>query len=406
MASIRFCMSSLACLFSLTAMGLAQSAEPPPAGPVPLSDRAADDGLARLIDAVWALPVSSAGGSQSVAGLLGFLPDAEYALRQAVAAERQVGRPRELRRGTVAVDVSISAERLNALIREALQRTVGSAAPNQVALASSVGPVISVTGLAVDDGRLTDPRPGWRHCSHEDIKTALESAELDLRQRVFIWLRQVRLSNRQTVGQLARQRPALDQALRGQVERVAGGEAVFEPNGTCVLTCTVSAELLMSMVSRALQEAGVTASEGLAPEAPFQKLTVRAFSVAPPQTAASIRGARAARGPRPPWADQVISKTAAAAGPVDEPAEVRGRLATIAARAEAQRQLWMELEQLVLPDGRTLADAIAARQDRDQIMQRIGEAVFATNSPSVDDQGVATVTLAIHLETVWQILAR
>jgi len=401
MTSVRCILCGLAC-FGLLPSGatvFASSASAGGSGQVSAADRAADDGLARLFDAVYGLQATRDQVTQSIAGLVAFLPEAEQALRTAVAVERQVGRPREVRPGVVAVEVSISTERLGQLLAAALQ-TPGANDQPRVGVDPAAGAAVVATGVAALGGHVATTAPGWRHCSQSDITLARMAAELDLRQRTLAWLRRVRLSTGQTVGLMARQYPAIEQALREQVERFAVGEPTFEPDGRCVLTCTITAEQLASLVARAMRAAGP--GDSVRPEAPFELLTLRGISVPPLSPPQSVR---AIQGLRPDWIDRVLSTTAAAAGPENEPADVRGRLAIAAARAEAKRQLWMELEQLTLPGGSSIAEAIAARPNPHEIIREINDA-FVTGGSLVDNRGTGTVTVSVRLEAVWQILAR
>lgn len=368
------------------------------------ADQTADDGLARLFDAVCNLPVISGNASRTVAGLLAFVPQAELDLRQAIYTGRQVSRPREIHPGLIGADVSIPTDRLNALLRTALTNA-GIKDASDVRFHPSAGPAIFTTGYALIDGQPRDLRPGWRHCTHDDIVMSHKAAQHSLRQRALAALHRMRLSNGQTVAQFSRRHPRINTPLRRQLEHLTGGEPVFEADGICRLTCTLSPSQLTSMISGAIQEAGLDSDEDLKLELPTEALVLQAWAVAPPRNPSQT--APLPYGPRPDWATGAISKTAAAAGPADEPdIAFRNQLAIRAARAEAQRQLWMELEQLPMPDGRCVGETIAARRNRWSLVRALHDAVFVMSTPNMDDQGVATVTLGIQRETIWQIVGR
>ncbi len=401
----RIAITILGC-FSLISSGV--FATPPASAPassvanVLQADRATDDAMAKLFDAGLAAPILADGAAQSVAGLLAYSPEAERELRRAVYAEAKVGRPREVKPGVTALDASITADRLNALLSAAVEKFNGPR-PQQVRLAPAAGPALVATGTAVENGRRQSDRPGWRHCEESDLRMAREAAEQDLRLRVLACLLRAPLSDRQTLAHLARQQPEIEKSLRDQIEGIAGGDPVFAPEGVCVVTCTLSAGQLGSIIGRAVRQAGLSA-EDLKPQFTFESVSLQGLSVPPPREPSS---ATATRGPRPEWADRIISKSAAAAGPPDEPdAAVRNRLATQAARIEAKRQLWMDLEQLKLPTGRSVADALAAREDRNSAIEAINGAIFEMSKPSVNDKGVVTITLGLRLETVWEVAGR
>lgn len=374
-----------------------------PVKPVLPAGQATDDGLARLFDSVCGLQVISGNASRTVAALLAFVPQAELELRRAIYAERQVGRPREIHPGLIAVDVSIPTDRLDTVFRTTLAATGFDA--SDVRLHPSAGPAIFTTGYALIDGQPRDARPGWRHCTHHDISLSHKAAQHSLRQRVLAALHRMRLSNGQTVGQFSRRHPRISTLLRRQLENRIGGEPALESNGICRLTCTLSPSQMTSMISRAIQDAALESNEELKPELPTESLALEAWAVTPPRDPS--QAAPMPYSPRPDWATGAISKTVAAAGPADEPDTVfRDQLAVTAARAEAQRQLWMELEQLPMPDGRCVGEAIAARQDRLNVVRMLHGAVFVMSTPSIDERGVATMTLGIQREAVWQIVGR
>lgn len=393
--------------FSLISSGppvaLPASAPASAAAAITPADRATDDVLQKLFDAVLAAPaVVDGAAAQSLASLLAYSPEAERELRKGVYAHAQFSRAREIRPGVTTLDASITTDRLNGLLSAAMEKLNG-ARPKPVRLAPTAGPALFASGTAVEDGRARSTQPGWRHCEHRDLIMALRSAEQDLRLRVLACLLRTPLSDRQTVGHLARQQPELDNALRKQVEVIAGSEPVFAPEGVCIITCTLSAGQLGSMAGRALQEAGLSNGD-LRLQFASESVTLQGLSAAPPRRPSTVT---AVRGPRPEWADRTLSKTAAAAGPPDEPdVAVRNRLATQAARIEAQRQLWMELEQLKLPTGRSIADALAGREDRASAIESINGAIFEMSKPAANDEGVVTITLGLRLEPVWQVAGR
>ncbi len=84
----------------------------------------------------------------------------------------------------------------------------------------------------------------------------------------------------------------------------------------------------------------------------------------------------------------------------------RKELAIQAARIEAERLLWIELEKLALPNGQALGEYLARRPDCKQIAKAINAATITLSQPSVNDKGTATITLGLPLEVVWQIVGQ
>ncbi|MBI4579356.1 MAG: hypothetical protein HY718_06610 [Planctomycetes bacterium] len=370
------------------------------------ADRALDDAMQRLFDSIAGLQVDADGTSRSVAGLLAAWPQAERQLRQAVLAHVQTSRPRQPAPGLTAIDVRIPIDRLTRLLQEAMQSLPATDRPQRLRLPAAAGPAVSATGRVADDGRPRDSRAGWRHCTQDDIFLSHRAAEHDLRQRLLARLLRLPLTNRQTVGQPARERPDLDRLLRAQLERLAVGEPALEPTGLCVLTCTLSPGQLSTLVNQALAQAGLAATIAVEPDGDLDgPIMLQGFSTPPPRPPPAAGPPRL--GPRPAWADQVLSKTATASAPAatGDPAERRA-LAVRAARIEARRQLWLEIENLMLPAGQTVGEAIARRPDAARVIEAIDAATFNPSAPTVDDHGTAKLTVALRLETVWQIVSR
>lgn len=369
---------------------------------VTAADRANDDARQKLVEAVLGAPcqVTTTGATQTVASLLAFFPRADVELRRGICGEAKTGRPRQTQPGVVAVDASLATARINELLTQAVAQPEGGGAVGPIQLEPSVGPAVAATGTAAEDGAPRAHWPGWRHCGREDLEIALEAARLDLRNRLLLLLTRVPLANGQTVGQLARQNPQVAESLRAQVDWINGSEPAYAPEGLCVVKATVSAGQVETMASAAFRAAGLGSDAANRPEVPTGSFELEGMSVTPPQAAARARPGRA---PRPAWYEQTLSKTASAAGPADDPdVAFRNRLAIKAATVEARRQLWTELETLALPDGRNVAQAIAGHPDHDALIRDIDAAVFQLATPSVTDEGVATVKLGLPLDKVWQ----
>lgn len=383
----------------------AQAPASAPSNSLPaLLDRAADDAMQNLYDTISSMSVIADNTTRPIATLLSISPQAEQRVRQAVLAHKLIGRPRPISSGVIAVEVSVESPRLI----EALQTALADETSNrsqQISIAEAT-PVVLATGYAAEDGLSRDSRPGWRHCTPEIIDLCRKAAERDLRQRLLGWLLRVPLANGTTVAQLARQDDRINRALRLQIDRIMGSEFSFEPTGVCILTCTVSSEQLTALLRAALTAGELNLAGNLRPAVAFEPaMSVQGFSLIPPQP--RIGHAKSGRGPRPAWAGTTLTKTASASAPSEMNNTVtRKELAIRAARIEAKRQLWKELEALPMPDGRSVGVYLSRHADRDSLAFTIDAALLTPYGPGVDDQGTATVTLSLPLETVWHILAR
>jgi hypothetical protein len=379
----------------------------PSVGPVSLADRAGDDALQRLFDTIAALPVVCDGENRTVSSLLATAPAAERRFRQVILEQRKLGRARDAGPGLTAIDGWIAAEPLRQALVEAITAARGGQAPRELTFAPGTG-TITATGQIADDGTERSDRPGWRQCTSADLDMVRGAAERDLRRRLLAWCSRIIMVNHQTIGLMARQKPELDRALRAEMDRVTGGEPLFEPAGVCVISCTLSSDQVSSLLGRAFSAAGLAFQGEFRPATPLERLLLLdGYSVAPPRSPAipASRPSAIAAGPRPDWADQALSKTASASAP-GEDSPARRELAIQAARIEARRLLWLDLEKLALPDGRTLAEAVAARPDRDRVIAAIDAAVFEMAKPTVTSDGQAEITLGVKLNSVWKAMAR
>ena len=134
-------------------------------------------------------------------------------------------------------------------------------------------------------------------------------------------------------------------------------------------------------------------------------LMVDGYAVAP-LIDTRVNGKAQASGPaRPAWADRVLTATATGQAPdnIDD-ASKRRKLAVTAARVEAVRRLWLKIDKLDLPEGETFEERLAAHPELLNELSVIDEVIFPLADPSFSDEGTATVTVGVRLETVWRII--
>src|SRR5690606_19132316 len=144
----------------------------------PPAVRAGDDAFQNLMDKVLALRLED--GKTTVAELM-ILPAgfgsasidptglAERKLREEILARHQNSAPRPTAGGGVEVDAWLSTADLSEILREVVAVHLPKVDRSRLNFHASVGPMVTATGRYVPDGRPRDNRPGWRHCTPEQM---------------------------------------------------------------------------------------------------------------------------------------------------------------------------------------------------------------------------------------------
>lgn len=397
----------------------AAAQEPPVAlteASTPPEARAADDAFQNLVDRVLALRLED--DLTTVAEFLTLLPGAspatteaagrlEYELRRALLAECQTGSPRRLAGGGVEIDLWLSAPRLEEILKSLAAAQLPKEKHARVALHASCGPAVTATGCYLPDGRARDPRPGWRHCAPDQIAQTRAAVHLDVHRRLLDHLAGTRLAGNDRLRAVMARFPQFRDALLRRVDAVPLGEPTFERLGVCRLSLALSSAQLRDLVRSATADS----KEDLPPEvaqltdlAETNAVVIEGYAVPPPYVAPLARTRPLAEPGRPPWAERVLNVRAAGSAPpgVTDP-QSRRDLALKAARLEAARLLWLDIEKLPLASG-TLGDHLAGHPRMREAVAAIDALLVPTSSPVFDAAGRATVTLGVRLEPVWQIV--
>lgn len=416
----RLCGAFLACWLAglLPAAAAARQPASAPHGPaIPAEVRAADDAFHNLVDKVLSLrledgrlriaevllPRNAAGGlSQPVD------PTAERALRLALLNDYQRGAPRPTAGGGVEVDAWLSTARLNDMLRDIAAVHLPRLNRARLVLGPGAGPTVTATGWYVPDGRPRDDRPGWRHCPPEQIVQTRDAARFDVRQRLLDRIGSMRLQNDELLRAVLTRFPAFRDALIRQVETVPLRDPIFEPTGVCQLRLTITRADVLALVQAA-------AARSREPELPAgladltdprrdDPIVIDGFAVPPPYTPPPTRTRLLAEPDRPEWADRTLSQKGTGAPPPGAQGEqARRDLALKAARMDAARLLWLDIEKLPLGTG-TVGDILAGQPRSREIAAEIDKLMVPMSSPAFDDQGQATVALGLRLEPLWRIV--
>jgi hypothetical protein len=218
----------------------------------------------------------------------------------------------------------------------------------------------------------------------------------------------LRLSGQQTVGELLRRYRRFREGVRRRTHLIEHGGSTFEPTGLCRLAAKPSRGEIIALLQRSVTESGegIGADFTLAVDPGFEEpLIVEGFGTAPHGGVSGKGLARGIDADRPAWADRLLTAKAAGKAPAEAGNdEARRELAVAAARIEATRQLWIEIEKLPLPDSATVASLLAEGRLGNEAVRAIDGAILPITAPVFGGEGSATVTLGIRLETVWRVL--
>ena len=333
--------------------------------------RAADAAIEALIDRVLSVRVA-AGPAVSV--LVSHSTEAELALRRQVAERCHHSDPRTMPDGSTEVDAWIITSDLAGILTSAVAPHVPRLDADLFRLDPTREGYLIATGSGWPSSGVTTP--GWRHLSPQDFRLARAAATADARVGLRVELLAI-LPDGQT----------LARTIERLVLQAKPGAPVFEPCGVC----RVSVEL-----SRAKLAETTKSSRSAFPG----RITAIGLAVAPPRV--SGRAIPSTSGQAPEWSERTL--TARAIGKAPDQAgdtDARRQLATTAARLEAARRLWLQIEVLPLPEGDTVSQRLPANP---RLVTQIENAFVVTASPAATEDGSIRIELAVPLTTVWRLL--
>lgn len=368
---------------------------------------AADAAFQKLADAVLDLKLSD---GTTVAELWGEVVTAEASVRRGLLRERELGKTRRAADGAIEVDVSIPMPRVEALVREATERFIKNREAGPVAFKPSDRATLTATG------RWQGPPPapagpiGWRHCDTRQLEQVAAAARVDARQHLLDALGSWQVSASQTLGDVWAVRPDFRQAIERVSDSLLLADPIYESTGLC--RCSIRFQRgdivrLLVTASKACADP-IEAELGSAIDpAGVETLEIEGFAVAPPFAPQGRRTDQTTQPAtvRPDWADRALSAKVPGRAPEHiTDASERLRLATAAATVEAKRRLWLQIEQLQLPSGKTVGALLTADR-KSPAIAAINDAFSLELSSVSEGDVVTTITLTIPLEAVWQAMA-
>ncbi|MBN1491887.1 MAG: hypothetical protein JXA69_18390 [Phycisphaerae bacterium] len=252
---------------------------------------------------------------------------------------------------------------------------------------------------------------GWEHLTPDAVELARVAARVDAAQGILTECRQLRFSAAETLGDVFDMAAAFETAFERQILRRLDGQPFYEPYGVCRFPVRLARADLLALLSLAAAEVPESIP---VPRMDLTRLTdpawrdaisVEGVGVSPPVSSTEV-GSAGALGV-PAWASDLLTAighgnaSEEASGP--DPAG-RRKVSVAMARIDAIRNMWAQVDELLLPDGRrarniilanpALADPLTALEGR---MREVGQPIVRGDE--------VTVKITMPLGPLWDVLA-
>jgi hypothetical protein len=252
--------------------------------------------------------------------------------------------------------------------------------------------------------------PGWRHCSPRQIQLAKDAAAVDARVALLSQVSYCKVGGNRELGFALKHEKRLRAVLSQLLRQWPVGEPILEPTGICQARASITQSELTRLLQQAVKDIEDIRQPDLyrSLDAPVSAdLTAEGFAIAPP-TPSMFRppNKRTQEAERPEWSDRFLLAQGSGKAPADITDAANGRdWAERAARIEANRQLWMQIEELPISDAETIGMRLAKDQNTASSLAGLTRFVAGTESPLQTADGTVTVSVGIHLRIVWRTLS-
>lgn len=381
-----------------------------PSGAITDRDRAADDSLERLFAEAGDFKLAS---GQELRHVLARSADDELAVRLAIREACQSWRSWRHPRGLLELDAWMPISALDGTLATVIQRrfeNVDGLLPMAITWARSNPPAILATGQYLPSSGLVNEHPGWRHCSPWQMALAARAAAADARAAMLVRLGYCRTSDGQELGFILHREKKLRAAISSLLNYAPVAEPMFERTGVCRVAMTLTRLELVTLLreaSRAVEGFGGRGLLGLGDPPTPDDLAAEGYAVAPPLPNIHQPPLKKRTEPPPPeWAHRFLVVQGAGRAPSDTIDEAsRDEWAERAARIEAYRQLWRQIEDLPLDDGETIGLRMHKDPKLISELSSLGRFMADTGKPLHANDGAITISTGVHLQIVWRMLS-
>ncbi len=265
-------------------------------------------------------------------------------------------------------------------------------------------------------GTTSQPSPavGWEHLPPEALDIARRAAVSDAVERMRARCRELRVSQTETLGDVFDVYGAVEDAFLRRLARRIRGDAVFEPFTVCRQPLSMSLGEIADTLAQAVRDASA--------EAALDRLELRAPSEDAGPVTLSVEGAGSPPPVRlawpgqfpavetPAWANETL--TAIGQAQVEDalsdatvPDAARAAAAA-EARQDAVGNMWSQVDELVLPDGRRFRDVLESHPELSSDLKSLEGRMRAVGPPEWASDGRVSVKIVMPLGPLWDVAVR
>lgn len=388
----------LAPALALTARAVPDEKLPPAAG------AAVDAAFQRLMDRVLAVPLVS---GRTVSDVLAVFPAIECRFRDQLRATVPPGPVELFVDGSARTTLCLSTTQLARLINTVVTEALPAIDPSQLAIDQATAGVrieVMARVTAPADGQVG--LRGWRHCPPDRRDTVRRAATIDLATNLEDQIGQWRLSPYQKVRHVWARLPAFHRACRAVFARIPSSTPDYSPAGVCRIEARLSrADVITLLVESAAPLADrleVDLTQAIDPR--FRDpLVAVGFAVPGPSASGTSNEPGQDIASAPAWTSDVFHAQAEGAPPADvAEAATRRRLALTAADLDARRKLWLRIETLPLPGGKSLAVLLQQSPRAHALADAIDAVMLTVEEPAFRDDDKVALAMQVHGLDVWR----
>lgn len=362
-----------------------------------LEHRAEDAAVANLIDHALATTLPT---GQTISSLLAAELEREMIFRRAVREECVRITAKPLPGDAMEVELALTPSGLVEVLRKTGYH------PKDPTWDAGELSAITATGRAYAgrDYPFT-LQVGWRHCDRAMLMAARAAAHSDLHARAAQQLALMKIDRTRRLRDLFATAPTLKRAIQRRITLEIVGRAAFEDIGICHSRASIDRKKLIQLLNRVADDASLSPRPDFeeAVDAAFPDgLEVHGYGTPPTNADPKHELAETAQPEATPvWASQTLTASGVGQSPDwAKDAQERKRLALSAAHAQAEQQLWKQIEQLPLPDGRQILDRV---REHPELVATVDKMMFDVgHSQYRDAAATATVEVGVSLKDVWE----
>jgi hypothetical protein len=284
---------------------------------------------------------------------------------------------------------------------------------------SATGTADRVAGPALisapSEGATSQPAmpPGWEHLPIEALGFARRAAAADAAERMRARCRELRLATGESLGDVFDLYGTFEDAFLKQMQRRLDAQPIYEPFGVCRLPARLSLKEIAEVLSRAAAdtpaEVGLPRVDLTQLADPAQRKAIAVEGVGVPPTPRLAWPGQSPADEVPAWATETL--TAVGQSPAGTDASTgtdatgQREAAIRRARLDAIRNMWLQVDELTLPDGRRARDAILAHPELADELAALENRMTDASAPEIDTEGRASVKIVMPLGPLWDTLS-